>query len=174
VSSSIPPSSGAVAYASPVMVVAEVEGVSEPAMRIEPVGPNEIAERLGVVKGTALAWCQREVLPPPRWRVSGVPLWNWADVAAWAVETGRLVPGAAGATSETGAAGTVELVGAGELAARLDLTRHAVFRRVERGQMPPPRWRISGNPIWVWGEVADLPTRRRRRARKPNAGGSPT
>ncbi|MDA8311401.1 MAG: hypothetical protein M0Z46_12475 [Actinomycetota bacterium] len=153
------------------MAVGEVEGVSEPASRIDPVGPSEIAGRLGVVKGTALAWCQRGVLPPPRWRASGIPIWNWVDVAAWAVETGRLVPGAAEAGSEVG---EVELVGAGELAGRLDLTRHAVFRRVERGQMPPPRWRISEKPIWVWGEVADLPKRRRRRARKPSAGGSPT
>ena len=177
VSSSIPPSPGAVAYASPVMAAAEVERTIEPAAHVEPVGPSEIAERLGIALSTAQAWGQRQVLPPLRWRVSGVPVWNWADVAAWAVETGRLDPASVDPAPEARSEVTVELAGTNEIAARLGITRNAVIRRVERGQMPPPRWRVSGRPVWLREDMVDLaprryPQGRSRQVRPPDAGGT--
>lgn len=54
-----------------------------------PVGLAEIAERLGVERSTADMWRHRGVLPEPRWTVGGRPAWDWADIAAWARETGR-------------------------------------------------------------------------------------
>jgi predicted DNA-binding transcriptional regulator AlpA len=55
----------------------------------EPVGLAEIAERLGVKRATADMWKLRGLLPEPRWKVGGRPAWDWADIAAWAAETGR-------------------------------------------------------------------------------------
>lgn len=57
---------------------------------VEPVGKREIAERLGVAHRTVEQWQARDLgFPAPRWRVSGVPAWDWRDVAEWAAETGR-------------------------------------------------------------------------------------
>jgi DNA-binding transcriptional MerR regulator len=55
-----------------------------------PVGPAEIAGRLGVKPQTVHTWRRRGVLPAPRWTVSGQPAWDWADIEAWARRTGRL------------------------------------------------------------------------------------
>lgn len=56
----------------------------------DPVGLAEIAERLGVKRETAGMWRHRDLLPEPRWTVSGAPAWHWPDVEAWARETDRL------------------------------------------------------------------------------------
>lgn len=56
----------------------------------EPVGLVEIAERLGVKRGTAKQWHHRRLLPAPRWVVSGAPAWDWSAVERWARESGRL------------------------------------------------------------------------------------
>lgn len=58
---------------------------------IFPVGILEIAERLDVKRATVDQWLQRDLLPPPEWKVGGRPAWNWATIRRWAVETGRLV-----------------------------------------------------------------------------------
>jgi len=63
---------------------------SSPSLESFPVGAAEIAERLNVRPQTVHAWRQRRVLPEPRWTVSGQPAWDWAEVEAWARETGRL------------------------------------------------------------------------------------
>jgi predicted DNA-binding transcriptional regulator AlpA len=55
-----------------------------------PVGAAEIAERLGVKPQTVHTWRQREVMPEPRWQVSGQPAWDWSEVEEWARRTGRL------------------------------------------------------------------------------------
>lgn len=50
----------------------------------DPVGPPEIAERLGVKRRTVDQWRQRRLgFPEPRWTVGGRPAWNWPDVSAW-------------------------------------------------------------------------------------------
>ena len=56
-----------------------------------PVGTVEIAERLGVARGTVDQWRQRPAVnfPDPTWTVGGRPAWDWAEVHAWAVATGR-------------------------------------------------------------------------------------
>lgn len=57
----------------------------------EPVGLKEIAERLGVVAHTAHTWRVRGVFDlEPIGTVSGFDAFCWADVASWAVDTGRL------------------------------------------------------------------------------------
>ena len=62
------------------------------ALEIEsfPVGAAEIAKRLDVRPQTVHAWRHRNVMPQPRWTVSGQPAWDWAEIEVWAVETGRL------------------------------------------------------------------------------------
>jgi hypothetical protein len=51
----------------------------------DPVGIADIADRLGVPRGTVKIWHHRGKLPPSRWVVSGRPCWDWPrDVAAWA------------------------------------------------------------------------------------------
>lgn len=58
----------------------------------EPVGAVEIADRLGVARGTVDRWRLRPAVQfrQPRWTVGGRPAWNWPDIEAWAQETGRL------------------------------------------------------------------------------------
>jgi len=55
-----------------------------------PVGAAEIAARLGVKPQTVHTWRQRNVMPEPQWTVSGQPVWDWAEIEAWAKRTGRL------------------------------------------------------------------------------------
>jgi hypothetical protein len=56
----------------------------------DPVGASEIAERLSVQPLTVAKWKLRGHLPEPPWSISGNPCWNWAQIEAWARETGRL------------------------------------------------------------------------------------
>lgn len=56
----------------------------------DPVGPAEIAERLNVKPKTVHVWKVRGILPAPEWTVSGVPIWQWRTIRAWAIETKRL------------------------------------------------------------------------------------
>lgn len=56
----------------------------------DPVGSDDIAQRLGVKRKTVVQWRQREILPEPAWTVSGRPCWNWPDIELWARDTGRL------------------------------------------------------------------------------------
>ena len=55
-----------------------------------PVGAAEIAERLGVRAQTVHTWRQRQIMPEPRWTVSGQPAWDWREIEEWAKRTGRL------------------------------------------------------------------------------------
>ena len=55
-----------------------------------PVGAAEIAARLGVKPQTVHMWRHREIMPEPRWTVSGQPAWEWREIEAWARRTGRL------------------------------------------------------------------------------------
>jgi hypothetical protein len=54
------------------------------------VGEKEIADRLGVQPGTVHQWRKRDLLPEPTAEVSGVPVWEWSTIDAWARATGRL------------------------------------------------------------------------------------
>lgn len=56
----------------------------------QPVGLEEIAQRLGIKRNTADQWRQRGLLPQPEWPVGGRPAWPWGVIAAWAWRTGRL------------------------------------------------------------------------------------
>ena len=55
----------------------------------DPVGPVEVAERLGVKRATVDTWRLRGLLPEPV-TISGHPLWEWDIVKRWARDTGRL------------------------------------------------------------------------------------
>lgn len=63
---------------------------SQPLLESFPVGAAEIAERLGVRPQTVHTWRQRKLMPQPRWTVSGQPAWDWSEIEAWAMRTGRL------------------------------------------------------------------------------------
>lgn len=56
----------------------------------EPVGLQEIGDRLGVARPTVDSWRTRDLLPAPRWTVGGRPAWDWFEIEAWAIATGRL------------------------------------------------------------------------------------
>lgn len=58
---------------------------------IELVGTREIAERLGVAHPeTVHNWRRRyDDFPEPIGQLSGVFVWAWPDVKAWAKATGR-------------------------------------------------------------------------------------
>ena len=55
------------------------------------VGTQEIAARLGVRRPQVIHdWRRRHAdFPKPLTRVSGVWVWSWRQVAAWAERTGR-------------------------------------------------------------------------------------
>jgi predicted DNA-binding transcriptional regulator AlpA len=57
---------------------------------LDPVGVVEIAERLCVKRDTVDKWRARLAFPEPRWTVGGRPAWDWHDVLAWAISTGRI------------------------------------------------------------------------------------
>ena len=59
-------------------------------MTCDPVGPQDIAVRLGVQRDTVIQWKVRGLLPDPQWVVSGNPCWNWETIEAWAKRTHRL------------------------------------------------------------------------------------
>ena len=70
----------------------------------ELVGPGEVAARLCVSRSTVSQWRRRHAAFPSPVAVldagsrqnldgtaqAGMPVWHWADVAAWARSTGRL------------------------------------------------------------------------------------
>lgn len=50
----------------------------------DPVGASEIAQRLGVTRGTVDQWRQRySSFPPPTWPLAGGPVWDWPVVERW-------------------------------------------------------------------------------------------
>lgn len=59
-------------------------------MSVLPVGVQDIAERLGVSAEEVHRWRDLSIFPPPRWRVSGRPAWNWEVVEKWAIKMGYL------------------------------------------------------------------------------------
>lgn len=148
---------GAVAW--PTMVTSELLPMGKPDTDLDPVGPGEIAERLGVAFGTVGTWHFDHILPPPRWQVGRGPIWDWSEVQAWAVATGRLDPSEARSTQpRRHDAHIPELVGTGEIAKRLGISSRAVLKRIHRQQMPPPRWQVSGRGVWIWEDLKDIPT----------------
>lgn len=63
-------------------------------IKADPVGATEIAWRLHLGRTTVERWQQRHKDFPQRtWTVCGRPAWDWPDVEAWLIATGRL-PGA--------------------------------------------------------------------------------
>ncbi len=67
-----------------------VDSVSLRRVRVcDLVGPQEIAERLAVKVQTVRVWRWRDLMPAPQAVISGVPVWDWAEVERWAIETGR-------------------------------------------------------------------------------------
>jgi predicted DNA-binding transcriptional regulator AlpA len=64
--------------------------IDDLARQLDPVGVEEVAQRLGVERQTVSQWRWRNKLPEPRWTISNRPAWAWQDIAAWARDTGRL------------------------------------------------------------------------------------
>jgi predicted DNA-binding transcriptional regulator AlpA len=56
----------------------------------DPVGIKEVAERLGVQRGTVDQWLQRELMPPADCLIGGRPAWSWPTIEKWARDTHRL------------------------------------------------------------------------------------
>lgn len=57
---------------------------------LDPVGPGDIADRLGVTSAAVANWRARGLLPAPLFVVSCGAVWPWLVVRRWAIETGRL------------------------------------------------------------------------------------
>ena len=87
-----------------------------------PVGAAEIAARLGVRPQTVHTWRHRELMPEPRWTVSGQPAWDWREIEAWARRTGRLREGKVHAS-------LLELEGVGWAGNLGELRNHRASRR---------------------------------------------
>ncbi len=62
---------------------------ARPREPVELVGLSEIAERLGVLRGTVDQWRHRDILPAPDFMAGG-PAWWWSTIQRWAETTGRL------------------------------------------------------------------------------------
>lgn len=56
----------------------------------EPVGIQEVAERLGVKHQTVRAWRVLGALPPAWAELAVGPVWKWSTIRQWARDTGRL------------------------------------------------------------------------------------
>ncbi len=61
-----------------------------------PVGIQEIAQRLNVKEQTVSMWRFRSdqgklpvPMPEPRWVISGVPIWEWSDIEKWDAKRDR-------------------------------------------------------------------------------------
>jgi hypothetical protein len=80
----------------------------------DPVGTDEIAQRLHVGRGTVYSWRSRRPkenpMPEPDTHITGTPVWSWHRIAEWAMLTGRLP--ATGSWDEPGTAMTLEKEGA--------------------------------------------------------------
>ena len=64
---------------------------------IDPVGPQEIAERLEVTTATVHSWRNRAKtavdripMPEPDVIISNTPIWSWETIATWAEQTRRI------------------------------------------------------------------------------------
>ncbi len=58
--------------------------------KLDLVGVSEIAERLGVQRGTVSIWKLRGFMPKPDSELKSGPVWRWSRIEKWARETGRL------------------------------------------------------------------------------------
>lgn len=125
------------------------EPMTKPDCEPEPVGPAEIAERLGVAVATVYVWRHDGLLPPPRWQIFRGPIWDWRDIATWATSAGRLHPVDQRTPSPQCAAENLpDLLSSDEVARRIGTTAGAVRARARRGQIPAPRWHIAGRGVW--------------------------
>lgn len=58
--------------------------------KCHPMGAQEVADFLGVKRGTVHQWQYRKNFPPPDWEsVNGAPAWNEQTIVGWAIATGR-------------------------------------------------------------------------------------
>lgn len=67
---------------------------TEPLTLVDPVGTQEIADRLHVKRGSVYSWQNRRPrenpMPEPDCYRTGTPLWQWDRIRQWAQATGRL------------------------------------------------------------------------------------
>lgn len=57
---------------------------------IDIMGPQEVAELLGVKAVTVRTWRSKGMMPDPDMIVSRVPIWTSGTIIRWAVQTGKL------------------------------------------------------------------------------------
>lgn len=79
-------------------VASVAEGATVPAVprAADPVGLQEIIERLGVSPSTPRQWRYRGKFPPPDYEaINGLQAWEWTTVLRWAGATGKLREGTA-------------------------------------------------------------------------------
>lgn len=65
-----------------------------PAPKADPVGLQEIIERLGVGASSPRQWRYRGIFPEPDYEsINGLQAWEWETILRWAGATGRLGEG---------------------------------------------------------------------------------
>ncbi|MFC0080944.1 helix-turn-helix transcriptional regulator [Aciditerrimonas ferrireducens] len=126
---------------------------------VDPVGAVEIAERLGVPPGTVRSWHHHRTLPPPAWRLHTAPFWNWPQIVAWAIETGRLP--ADHPAPPAPPKRLPEIVGLAEIAERFGVSHRSVYDWARGGRLPPHRWVRARTRLWL---LSDLDFARKQRS----------
>lgn len=54
------------------------------------MGPQEVADFVGVKEQTVRSWRTKGLLPEPDRMISRVPIWSAGRIIRWAVTTGRV------------------------------------------------------------------------------------
>ena len=120
------------------------------------MGAAEIAARLSRHRNMAHTWLALyPAFPPPVVRLTIGHVWSWADIEAWAVETGRCaaVEPAPAVLAAGRSVDAADLVSSSDIAERLGRSRDAVNRWRRQQSFPEPVVTLEIGPVWTWTDV---------------------